>query len=120
MSKPPWAFSIWCDANHIFAELPAVNGLLSHMVKVPNNKAGLAKLLVLAKSRGPTSKIGEKGDPTQFQIEKITYDPAMIRKVGRIKPKFSIDQKATTREVLRKLGLLCLALLLCACQMPLR
>ena len=104
--KPPWAFTIWCDANHFFAELPNINGHQAHIVKVENNAKGLQKLVVLARSRNADSRIASKGDPLQCQIEKIEYDPAMVRKVGKQKPKFSIDQKATTREVLRKLGLL--------------
>lgn len=104
MIKPPWAFDIWCDANHIFAELPAINGSRSHIVKVENNTKGLAKMLYLAKSRNIESKIGSKGEPTQSQIEKIDYDPAMVRKVG--KPKFTPDQKLATKQLLRKMGLL--------------
>jgi hypothetical protein len=105
MIKPPWAFSIWSDSDHLFAELPAINGHTSHTVKVPNDVVGLKKLLVLAKARSATSKLGQKGEPTQWQIEKVEYDPAMIRKVKE-KPKFSPAQKIATREILRKLGMI--------------
>jgi hypothetical protein len=119
MIKPPWAFSIWSDADSIYAELPMINGHSSHTVKVTNDVVGLNKLLILARSRSASSKIGEKGDPTQYQIEKITYDPAMVRR-PKEKIKFTPGQRIGAREILRKMGLICLALLLCSCQMPLR
>jgi hypothetical protein len=119
MIKPPWAFSIWSDADSIFAELPAINGHTLHTVKVPNDVKGLKKILFLAKARDAKSQIGSKGEPTQSQIEKISYDPSMVR---RPKPKltFTPAQINNAREVLRKLGMICLLLTLCACQMPLR
>lgn len=117
--KPPWAFSVWTDSDHIFAELPAINGHSIHTVKVPNDKVGLNKLLVLARSRNAKSQLGDKGEPTQAQIEKVTYDPAMVRRVKE-KIKFTPEQRIATRDILRKMGMICLPFLLCACQMPLR
>jgi hypothetical protein len=105
MIKPPWAFSIWCDSNSIFAELPAIGGHTAHTVKVPNTVVGLKKLLVLAKARDAGSKLGMKGEPTQAQIEKIEYDPSMIRK-AKEKIKFTPAQRIGAREVLRKMGLI--------------
>lgn len=119
MIKPPWAFSVWSNSDHIFAELPAIGGHTTHTVKVSNDLVGLKKLLVLAKSRDSDSKIGSKGEPTQSQIEKISYDPAMIRR-PRPKLTFTPEQRINAREILRKMGLICLALSLCACQMPMR
>jgi hypothetical protein len=119
MIKPPWAFSIWSDADSIFAELPAINGHTSHTVKVKNDVVGLSKILVLAKSRGADSRIGQKGEPTQWQIEKVEYDPAMVRR-PKEKLKFTPAQRINAREILRKMGLICLALTLCACQVPIR
>lgn len=105
MIKPPWAFSIWCNSDHIFAELPAIGGHTVHTVKVPNNAEGIQKLLILAKSRNADSKLGMRGDPTQWQIEKVTYDPARVRKVKE-KLKFSPELRIGAREVLRKMGLI--------------
>jgi hypothetical protein len=105
MIKPPWAFSIWCNSDHIFAELPAINGTKSHTVKLPNDIVGIKKLLILVKARNVTSKIGQKGDPTQHQIDKVTYDPAMVRKV-RQKIQFTAQQRIATRDILRKMGMI--------------
>lgn len=105
MIKPPWAFSIWSDADSIYAELPAVNGHTSHTIKVTNDVVGLNKLLVLARSRSAKSRIGEIGDPTQWQIEKVEYDPAMVKRVKE-KIKFTPGQRIGAREILRKMGLI--------------
>lgn len=103
--KPPWAFSIWSNSDHIFAELPAIDGHTAHVVKVPNNEKGLAKLLVLAKARDLTSQLGTKGDPTQWQINKPTYDPKMVKKVRR-KVDYTPEQRIATRSILREMGLI--------------
>jgi hypothetical protein len=118
MKKPSWAFTIWSDADNIYAELPAINGKTTHTVHVPNNPDGIRKILFLARSRNATSELGEKGEPTQAQIETLTY----IGVIKRPKPKltFTPAQINNAREVLRKMGLICLALLLCSCQAPLR
>lgn len=105
MKKPAWAFSIWCDSDHLFAELPAIGGHTSHTVHVSNDLAGMKKLLVLARARNESSEIGERGEPTQAQIEKITYDPAMVRR-AREKLKFSQEQRLATRAILRKMGMI--------------
>lgn len=103
--KPPWAFSIWCNNDHIYAELPNINGQKAHVIKLSNDGVGLRKLLILAKARNVESKIGTKGDPTQAQINKPTYDPAMVRKV-RPKISHTPEQRITTRDILRKMGLI--------------
>lgn len=103
--KPPWAFSVWCNNDYIYAELPNINGNKSHTIKLPNDGVGLRKLLILVKARNNESRIGEKGDPTQFQISKPTYDPAMVRKV-RPKISYTPEQRIKTRDILRKMGLM--------------
>jgi hypothetical protein len=103
--KPPWAFSLWSNSDHIFAELPAIDGQTSHVVKVPNNEKGLAKLLVLAKARDVTSQLGHKGDPTQWQISKPSYDPKLVKKI-RAKIEYTAEQRIATRTILRELGLI--------------
>ena len=119
MKPPAWAFTIWSDADNIYAELPAINGHTTHRVHVPNDAKGLNKILVLARARDITSELGEKGEPTQHHIDKVTYDE---NKVRRPKPrlKFTPAQINNAREVLRKLGLICLPFFLLGCQMPLR
>ena len=103
--KPHWAIAIWSNSDFVFAELPAIGGHTAHIVKVTNDAQGLAKLLVLAKARDVTSQIGTKGDPTQWQIDKITYDPAMVK---RAKPKveYTAEQRIATRAILREMGMI--------------
>jgi hypothetical protein len=103
MIKPDWAFSVWANSDNLFAELPAVNGHQSHIVRVPNTVVGLKKLLILASSRNHDSTVGTKGDPCQSQIEKISYDPSMVR---RPKEKSTPEQIAGARQILRRLGLI--------------
>lgn len=103
--KPPWAISVWCNADHIYAELPAIGGQTAHVVRVKNDGMGLGKILTLAKSRDISSRIGSRGDPTQHQINKIDYDPAMIKR-ARPKLVFSSAQRIEARSVLRKMGLI--------------
>ena len=100
--KPSWAFTVWSDSDWLYAELPNINGHRTHTVKVPHNAKGMAKLLYLAKARDIHSELGSKGEPTQAQIEKIDYDPKMVRKVG--KQNFTPEQRAGAKDLLRKMG----------------
>lgn len=102
MKKPSWAFSIWSDSDWIYAELPNINGHQSHTVKVKPDVKGIAKLIVLAKARDANSQLGSKGEPTQAQIDKPTYDPKMVRRVGRQKIMFTQDQRSAARDLVRK------------------
>jgi len=103
--KPPWAISIWSNSDHVFAELPAIGGHSAHVVKVTNDEKGLKKLLVLAKARDITSQIGTKGDPTQWQLDKVTYDPAMVRR-AKEKVKYTAEQRIAARAILREMGMI--------------
>lgn len=103
--KPPWAISLWYNADQIYAELPAIGGHASHVVRVPNDGAGLRKLLHLARSRDIGSKLGTKGDPTQAQIEVPSYDPKMVRRV-RPKTPSTTEQRLGAVTILRKMGLI--------------
>lgn len=98
MIKPTWAATIWCDADHIYAEL---NG---HTIKVSNDKVGLGKILTLAKARSAKSRLGEKGDPTQWQIDKPTYDESRVRRARKIE--YTDAQRMSARDILRKLNLI--------------
>lgn len=118
MKKPPWAFTIWSDADNIYAELPAINGHTVHTIHVPNDAKGLKKILFLAQSRNANSELGTKGEPTQAQVETLTYTGVIKR--PKPKPTFTHAQINNAREVLRKLGMICLLLSLCACAIPLR
>jgi len=103
--KPPWAISLWSNADHIYAELPNPGGKTSHVIKVSNDPAGISKLLVLAKYRDASSKLGNKGDPTQQQIESPKYDESMVRRT-RERLKFTPEQRMGARVILRKMGLI--------------
>jgi hypothetical protein len=70
--KPPHAVSIWATKEILYVELPSAdNGLTpSHTIKLPLNVFGLTQVVNILHSRSSTSRLGEKGDPTQFQAEK--------------------------------------------------
>ena len=69
--KPPHAISIWASKEILYVELPQANGSSgqSHILKLPLNVYGLTQCINVLKARSQTSRIGEKGDQTQFQAE---------------------------------------------------
>lgn len=94
--KPPHAVSIWASKEILYVELPKADGTpgTSHTLRLPLNVFGLTKCLDIIKARQENSKIGEKGDRTQFQADeeikqmqrkaagytgKITRPPAKIK-----------------------------------------
>ena len=100
--KPPWAFSMWCDSDNVYVELPAINGSSKHIIRVSNDDEGIRKLLTIAKSRDSESKIGTKGDPNQYQLGRKNFVKA--RKTSR--PSFTQQQRTAATNVLRRLGLI--------------
>lgn len=69
--KPPHAVSIWATKELLYVELPQASGTpgTPHYLKLPLNVWGLTKCLDIIKARQENSKIGEKGDPTQYQAD---------------------------------------------------
>lgn len=96
--KPHNCASIWAGDGVIFCQLPW--GDLSHTISVPNTVEGITKILNMLSARTEKSLIGQPGDPTQHHIDKPL---TKVRKVG--KQTFSVEQRESTIEVLRKLGM---------------
>lgn len=102
--RPTNPATIWRSGDSIIAELP--RGNLTHTVSVPFTTEGLAKIINLLAHRTESSKIGEDGEPTQHLINKKPpiYDLAKVRRMGKVK--MSAEQMESTKEVLRKLGMI--------------
>ncbi len=111
--RPTNPATIWRSGDCIIAELP--RGNLTHTVSVPFTTEGLAKIINLLAHRTEASKIGTAGEPTQHLINKQppgkikkpatpVYDLAKVRRVGKVK--MSVEQMESTKEVLRKLGMI--------------
>jgi hypothetical protein len=111
---PSHAARIWLENNSIHLDLPAVGSLLSHRLTFPNDAYGMARALVLLRQRTAMSKIGEPGDLTQWQMDKLithdkckktfAYDEAKVKKV-KPKDEFAPALRQGARDVLRRLGL---------------
>lgn len=105
MIKPSHAISIWTADDKLYAELPQANGeAKTHQICVTNDAKGLSKIINLLHVRSITSKIGEKGDPTQYQLSKD--DLQKVRRVGRKKVRLTESQSSAALEALRKVGVI--------------
>jgi len=109
--KPPHAISLWVDGGVLHVELPGTDAdKKAHVLRLPLNVFGMTHIVNLLQARTASSRIGEKGDPTQFQSNKALaalakgFDPDKIK---RPKPKvtWSAELRAGAREALRKVGL---------------
>lgn len=104
--KPKHAASIWISDNTLYLELPGT-GFRAHTLTLPNTVEGLAKAIALLKARTPESRLGEAGDLTQWQVEKMKvppYDLGMVRRVA--KPTFTPAQLDTATAILQKMGII--------------
>lgn len=111
--KPPHAISIWATKEILYVELPKADGSggQGHTLQLPLNVFGLTQCINLLKARQVSSRLGEKGDPTQFQSEKAIAE--MSRKAagytGPIKKeikiplteKLKLDVKSVIRRFVR-------------------
>lgn len=106
--KPLNAACVWLEDSILCVELPGI-GELSHTIKLPDGEWD--RLFTLLRQRGPETKIGEPGDPTQWQL----YHEASIllakefngkvRKVGKPKTEVTVEQRSKIDEILREMGL---------------
>lgn len=103
--RPPWACSLWTFDDHIYLELPSTVGHLAHTLRLPNTIEGLTKALSLLNARNDKSTIGTKGDPTQYQVDKLFYDEAKVRRLNP-KPKYAPEMISAAKEVLRRLNII--------------
>jgi hypothetical protein len=105
MTPPSYAARIWVVDNKLIVSLPYRE--VSHTLTFPDTVGGMRMVIGILKSRHAESTIGTKGDPTSYQLEKglITYDEAKVKRVGKPKPKFTSEVRASAREILRRLGI---------------
>ena len=106
MKTPDWAARIWFEGDRVYLELPY--GKQNHTVSLPETDwFGVKSLL---QSRGPFSRLGEQGDPTQWRLDIESGVKDFLAKGGQIKRKekatYSVEQRAKVREVLRQLGMI--------------
>src|SRR5262245_25955609 len=92
---PPQAITIWSAGPSIVADLSG------HRIIVPATAKGISLLLNLIAMRTPKTTIAEKGDPTQWQV-----DRDLLSKIGRgPKPRPAVDEAKVA--IMRSLGMLC-------------
>ena len=85
--KPPHAISIWASKEILYVELPQAHSGSgqSHQLRLPLNVYGLTQVVNILKARNDLSRLGEKGDQTQFQAEEEIKE--MSRKAAGYKGK---------------------------------
>src|SRR5260370_13439927 len=106
MKTPDWAARIWFVGDRVYLELPF--GKQNHTVSLPETDwFGVKHLL---QSRGPFSKLGELGDPTQWQLDIEAGIKDFLAKGGKIKRKakaaYLIEKRTKVPAVLRPLGMI--------------
>lgn len=108
--KPSHAITIWSSKEILYVELPQASGEgnKTHILKLPLNVWGLTQLLNTLKARSQTSRLAEKGDPTQFQADREIAE--MSRKAAgytgpikkEIKVPLSEKLKTNLKDVVRR------------------
>lgn len=104
--RPKNAITVWAQGDQLFAELPSPNGGKTHTITVEFSPIGFGRIVDFLKYRTDESQIGEKGDPTQFQLDKKPiYEEKRVRRVApKVKP--TTEQSHSVRSILRDMGLI--------------
>jgi hypothetical protein len=68
---PAYAVSIWVAGDSLLIAFPGTVSEQGHTIKLPASTAGLDTALKIAKARAEADdlRIGNKGTPTQYEIE---------------------------------------------------
>lgn len=108
--RPSHAITIWASKEILYVELPHADGSdrQPHYLKLPLNTYGLAQAIEILKARSSSSKVGERGDPTQDQSEKAIAE--MQRKAAgytgsvkkQVKVPLTVELKQNVKEAIRK------------------
>ena len=109
---PPWACQCWVEGDIIHVSCPQGEGHLTHYLAFPANAHGMHRLRSLLNNRRVESRLGTKGDQTQWGVDrdikllKRKIDPDGPVKQAKPKDKFAPAMRAKARDVLRGLGLI--------------
>lgn len=95
-AAPPWARTVWSDANAIYVEVPDAGGGPPYILKFSHSEGGLGKALALLRSAH------ERADKTNYSTPKD--DPRIKRGVKSFA--FTDSQRDDARAVLKKLGMI--------------
>lgn len=108
MISPPHAARTWVSEGLIYMEFNSPLCELLHTVHFPATPDGMALALDILKARTPKSLLSSKGAPIQHDVEKLAKD--FLKKGGKIVKKtgnkFTDNQHANARDVMRSLGLI--------------
>ena len=109
---PPWAAQVWVEGNTIHVACPQGEDHPTHYLAFPANAHGMHRLRSLLTNRRVESRLGTKGDQTQWGVDrdikllKRKIDPDRPVKQAKPKDKFAPAMRAKARDVLRGLGLI--------------
>lgn len=114
MIRPANAASIWIADDVLWLELPACLGAKTHTVHLTADLPGMNTVVGLLKARHAESKIGQAGDLTQWQLDRIAKMKPMTAeeiaacktKIRRPKRTYSEELRRSAKEVLQKMGLI--------------
>ncbi len=94
-AAPPWAYTIWTDANNIFLEIASKSGT-PYISKFPRGTAGMAKALeTLTNAHDAMNKAKTR---YQVPVQRVTVVP--VGKTG------TPSQHEAARAILKKLAII--------------
>lgn len=92
-ARPPWAVTMWSDCNNVYVEIPTKSGP-PYIMRFPTTEAGLSKALgIMRKAHDAAEAIYHY--PTKQEVVTEAKSHA-----------FTDGQRAETRNLLRKMGLI--------------
>lgn len=93
-AAPPWARTVWSDANAIFVEIPDAGGGPPYVMRFDHTDGGLSKCLNLLRSAH------DRADRTNYSTPKD--DP----RIKKAKFGFNDSQREGARAVLKRLKMI--------------
>lgn len=110
MISPPNSPRVWITDDSLYFEFTNASGI-SHSIKLPATVEGFSHAIEMLHARTASTKIGMKGEPTQYMTEKdlsklSTTFLANGGKLTKKGPAFSQKLQDSARDVLRNMGLI--------------
>jgi hypothetical protein len=93
---PEYAVSVWVAGDNLMVAFPGTVSERGHTIKLPASATGLSTAITIMKERAQARSLflGNRGTPTQYEIENDQRYKAFMRAVAEAK-----RPKPTSREL---------------------
>ena len=104
---PDYAVSVWVAGDSLMVAFPGSVSEQGHTIKLPASAGGFAAAITIMRDRARARdmRLGNKGTPTQWDIERLAAMNKALDAEGAVKRAERAREREEATEFLKELGL---------------